>query len=113
MDDTSTLLRIGSEPLSLLNSSWAAGASMVVASSFCARTASGLAVFGNTKASPCIRYGTCWPEAGDAAEVLAGALAPAANSPLAQSPMICTPALPLISMAVASFQLRLGEPAST
>ena len=38
-----------------------------------------------------------------------GTLPAALNSPLAQSPMNCMAALPLMTMPVAWFQLRLGE----
>jgi len=48
------------------------------------------------------------PGAATQMKSLPGALPAAMNSPLAQSPMICMPASPLITIAVARFQSRPG-----
>ena len=110
----STSVRIGIEPFLLLKATCVAGEVKTVASSCCDLICAAIAdVFGNTNTSPATRYGDFGPKPGKQPNALPAVWCAAANSPLAQSPMICTPALPEITIAVASFQLRLGEPAST
>ncbi len=108
----STSVRTGIEPFLLLKATWAAGEVIVVASRCCDLMAAGSEVFGNTNTSPAMMYGDFGPKPGKQPNSLPAVCLAVENSPLAQSPMICTPALPLITIEVASFQFRLGEPAS-
>src|SRR5258706_11927654 len=111
--DVSASGRIGIEPFFALNATCASGEVITVASRFCALIASALVVFGNTNTSPATMYGDFGPKPGKQPKSLPGTCFAAENSPFAQSPMICTPALPEITSAVASFQLLPGEPGST
>src|SRR3990167_2689371 len=109
----STSVRIGMEPFLALKATCTAGELATVANSCCALMALASLVLGNTNTSPSIMYGALAPQPGKQPKSLPAVCFATANSPLAQSPMIWKPALLEITMLVATFQSRLGEPAST
>ncbi len=101
-------VRTGIEPLFRLNSSWNSGDMIAVARSCWAFSLAAFFSLNSAKESMLKVKAFCVPGAAAQMKSLPGALPAAMNSPLAQSPMSCMPASPLITIAVARFQSRPG-----
>ena len=93
--DMSTSSRTGIEPLALLNSAWTCGLTIMEAIFSCAASTSGSSCLRNRKMSPPVRDDRLvLVRPSDAGDSLDAGFSPAtANSPRAQSPMICSAGL--------------------
>ena len=103
-----TSRRTGIEPLFRLNSSWNDGDMMAAARSFCAFSLAGFFSWNMANESMLKVKSLAELGAGEQMKSLPGTLPAARNSPLAQSPISCMPASPLMTIAVARFQSRPG-----
>ena len=81
---------------------------IAAARSFCAFTLASFLTLNIANESTLKVKALAVPGAATQTKSLPGTLPAARNSPLAQSPMICMPASPLITIAVARFQSRPG-----
>ena len=100
--------RTGIEPLFRLKTSWNSVDMMAAARSFCAFTLASFLSLNMANESTLKVKDLAVPGAATQPKSLPGALPAATNSPLAQSPISCMPASPLMTMAVARFQSRPG-----
>ena len=105
----STSPRTGMEPLALLKATCTFGLIRSAARRFCAASLAASFCFGKTITSPSVlTMGLSSSRPIMQPKSLTPVMPAAANSPRAQSPMICSPALPVITRLVVSFQLRLA-----
>ena len=103
-----TPMRTGIEPLLRLKVSWNSGDMIALARSFCAKMLASFLSLNIANESMLKLKALAVPGAGVQMKSLPGTLPAARNSPLAQSPMICIAASPLMTIAVARFQSRPG-----
>src|SRR5574343_845801 len=100
--------RTGMEPLFRLNTSWNWVDMMAAARSFWALTLASFFSLNMANESTLKVNDLAVPGAAAHTKSLPCTLPAATNSPLAQSPINCMPASPLMTMAVARFQSRPG-----
>src|SRR5258706_15658615 len=107
-----TSVRAGTEPLTTLNADWKPG-SMIAEASFAWAAALSLPTLNITNWSELNDTVPWVPGVRKHRKSLPGTFLALMNSPLAQSPIIWKPALPLITMPDATFQSRPEKSLST